>query len=333
MNKGVLQSIIADLEAGKTPNLTAEDFPAFSEAATAGNEHLSPKDLQRIASELTKDDIPTFNRAIRAIDEGDLAWLGFKIVYDKDEAVQNTDNEVTKKYGDEGSADAEDLVFFCNDAKEIVSSREPSPRDIFQMKDVTRGPSMHNEQFEGLTWASTPLFGKTRVWLLGASDVAVELAKLAEHVGFAVTVVDYDPAYLNEERFSTAERIMLHASNEHGPFGDLMNMPASDKDYVCVLTRGHMFDPQGCIWACQNNAHYIGMMGCAGKNSTVHDLVIDAGITEQDWDRIKRPIGLKFGAKTPAELAIAIVAELIDVRYNERYSEEARAKHENSLGR
>ena len=51
------------------------------------------------------------------------------------------------------------MVFFCNDAKEIVASRDAvSPRDVFQMKDVTRGPGMHNEQFDGLTWLSVPLF-------------------------------------------------------------------------------------------------------------------------------------------------------------------------------
>lgn len=53
----------------------------------------------------------------------------------------------------------------------------------------------------------------------------------------------------------------------------------------------------------------------------------------EDWERVKRPIGLKFGAKTPAELAIAIVAELVDVRYRQRYSAEARERHEKSLGR
>lgn len=329
MKRETLVQIISDLQDGNTPQLTTGDFVAFSEEATKGNDHLGPADLSRIAQSLDESDIPTFQRALKAMDEGDLAWLGFKVVYDGAEAQSNTDNEVTKKYGDQGSADGEDMVFFCNDAKEIVSSREPSPRDIFQMKDVTRGPSMHNEQFEGLTWASQPLFGQQRVWLLGASDVAVELAQLAEHTGFHVVVVDYDPAYLNEERFPTAERILLHGGN----FDELANMPASPDDYVCVLTRGHMFDPQGCIWALENGVHYVGMMGCAGKNSTVHDLVVQGGITEADWDRIKRPIGLKFGAKTPAELAIAIVAELIDVRYKQRYSEEAIKKHEDSLGR
>jgi xanthine dehydrogenase accessory factor len=188
---------------------------------------------------------------------------------------------------------------------------------------------MHNEQFDGLTWASVALFDRVRVWLLGASDVAAETARLADHVGFDVHVVDCDPAYINEERFPTARRVLL----EGGNFDGLAQLAGSPEDYVCVLTRGHMFDPQGCLWGLRQNAHYIGMMGCAGKNSTVHDLVIAGGATEEGWERVKRPIGLKFGAKSPAELAISIVAELVDVRYQQRYSAEARARHETSLGR
>ncbi len=329
MNKAILQSIVDDLRAGKTPQLTPEEFPCFSAEALAGNNHVAPDYLDTIAKSLTEADIPTFERAIRAIDEHDLAWLGFKVVWNAGEAVSNTDNEVTKKYGDQGSADGEPLVFFCNDAKEIVSSRTPSARDVFQMKDVTRGPSMHNEQFEGLTWRSVALFDQVHVWLLGASDVASELSALATHVGFKVTVVDYDPAYISEERFPDAERIVLPGDN----FDGLSAYEAAPGDYVCVLTRGHMFDPDSCVWAVKHGVHYVGMMGCKGKNSTVHDLVIERGATEAQWESIKRPIGLKFGAKTPAELAIAIVAELVDVRYKERYSEEARAKHEASLGR
>lgn len=329
MNKVVLQAIIDDLAAGRTPQLTPEDFPCFSAENLAGNEHVAPEYLQVLAASLTQADIPVFERAMRAMDEGDLAWLGFKVVYDAEQAQANTDNEVTKKYGEVGSADGQPLVFFCNDAKEIVAAREYSPRDAFQMKDVTRGPSMHNEQFEGLTWLSVPLFEQVHVWLLGASDAASEVAALADHVGFRVTVVDYDPAYVSEARFPAAERIVLPGGN----FDALDEYAAAPEDYVCVLTRGHMFDPEGCVWGTRHHAHYVGMMGCAGKNEKVHDLVLASGATEEDWARVKRPIGLKFGAKTPAELAIAIVAELVDVRYRQRYSEEARARHEQSLGR
>lgn len=329
MDKAVLEGIVADLKAGRAPSLSTSDFPCFSAEALVGNRHVQPAYLQTVAEGLTEADIPTFERALRAMDEGDLAWLGFKVVYDACEAQRNTDNEVTKKYGDVGSADGEPLVFFCNDAKEIVASRAFSDRDKFQMKDVTRGPSMHNEQFEGLTWLSVPLFDAVRVWLLGASDAASEVAALAAHVGFSVTVVDYDSAYVNESRFPDAHRIVLAGDN----FDDLENYACSPSDYVCVLTRGHMFDPEACVWGVKHKAHYVGMMGCKGKNETVHDLVLAKGATEQDWERIKRPIGIKFGAKTPAELAISIVAELVDVRYRQRYSPEARAKHEASLGR
>lgn len=222
MKKETLEAIVVALQEGCTPVLPVEEFACFSEEATAGDAHKGPETLQAIAATLTPADIPTFQRAIRAIDEGDLAWLGFKVVFDPQAAVANVDNEVTKKYGQQGSADGQPLVFFCNDAKEIVASRPYSPRDTFQMKDVTRGPSMHNDQFDGLTWASEPLFGKVRVWLLGASDAAVEVAALANHVGFHVIAVDYDPAFLSPERFPEAERILLHGGN----FTELANMPA-----------------------------------------------------------------------------------------------------------
>lgn len=329
MNKKTILAAIEALELGKTPVFTTEDVPAFSEDATRGNAHMSPTSLDTVMASLTMADIPTLERAVRAIDDGELAWLGFKVVYDAALAVNNVDNAVTKKYGDTGSLDGEPLLFFCNDAKEIVCSRPVSDRDVFQMKDVTRGPSMHNEQFEGLTWASAALFDPVRVWLLGASDVAVELAKLASHVGFDVIVVDNDAAYLNERRFPDVERILLPTED----FSALDEYAASPADYVCVLTRGHMYDPECCIWAERCNTHYVGMMGCAGKNSTVYEIVKAAGLTDAQWEHVKRPIGLKFGAKTPAELAIAIVAELIDVRYIQRYDAEARERHERGLGR
>ncbi|WP_124061601.1 XdhC family protein [Gordonibacter sp. Marseille-P4307] len=325
MRREALESAIEAIERGEAPVLALEDVPAFSK----GRPHIDAAALEELLASLTEDDLPTLRRALRAIDEGDIAWLGFKLVFDEDAAVTNVDNEVTRKYGEQGSADGRPLVFFCNDAKEVVCSRAYSPRDLFQMKDVTRGPSMHTEQFDGLTWASAPLFDAVRVWLLGASDVASYVARYAGQVGFDVTVVDYDPAFVSAQRFPDARRIVLDGEG----FSQIEVLKADAADYVCVLTRGHMHDPESCVWALRHGVHYVGMMGCKGKNEAVFDLVTANGVTEEQWESVKRPIGLSFGAKTPAELAIAIVAELIDVRYRQRYSEEARAKHERSLGR
>ena len=328
MLKDILTSAAEALKAGEAPDLSGLD--CFSPAATEGNPHISPETARRIAATLTVADAPTFERALRAIDEGDLAWLGFKVVYDAEAAQANTDNEVTKKYGDVGSGDGKSGVFFCNDAKEIVTALEPSPRDIFQMKGNSRhdgnllpGNSQLFHQDVGITLCPGTC-PKSR----HGNDAAAETAALARHVGFDVTAVDYDAAYLNEERFPDAERILLD-DFETG----LGQLHADSADYVCVLTRGHMFDPESCLWALRNDVHYVGMMGCAGKNDTVYELVTSNGMTDEQWDKVKRPIGLKFGAKTPAELAIAIVAELIDVRYRQRYSQEARDRHEKALGR
>ena len=328
MKRETLLGIIDDIRAGRTPRLSVDEFPCFSDEAAARDPRTSPAALSAIAETLAPADIPTFERAVRAIDEGDQAWLGFKVVADAAAATGNVDNAVTKRYGEVGSADGDALVFFCNDAKEIVASRPYSPRDLFQMKDATRGPAMHVDQFDGLTWTAVPLFDQVRVWLLGASDAASEVAALAHHVGFAVTVIDCDPAYASEARFPDATRIVLPGDD----FDGLADIAASPADYACVLTRGHMFDPEACAWATRQGLHYVGMMGCKGKNERVHDLCMGLGMTEAQWERVKRPIGLKFGAKTPAELAIAIVAELVDVRYRQRFSEEARLKHERDLG-
>ena len=93
MNKEALQSVIAALREGRTPSLSVEDFPCFSHEATEGNQHVDPTYLDVVAKSLTADDAPTFERALRAMEEGDLAWLGFKIVYDADAAQRNTDHE------------------------------------------------------------------------------------------------------------------------------------------------------------------------------------------------------------------------------------------------
>lgn len=329
MKREAITQAIDSLKKGETPRFTIEDVPVFAKVEPSADVHLNEEALQDLCASLDESDIPTLERALDAMDSDEVAWLGFKVVYDAKRAVENIDNDVTALFGPYGSADGKPLLFFCNEDGEITASREVSDRDIFQIKDIARGPSMHNEQFEGLSWASIPLFSPKRVWLLGASDVASEVAQLARHVGFDVVAVDFDEAYLNALRFPECKRILLETSD----FDGLDHLAADSSDYVCVLTRGHVHDHVACLWAVRNNVHYVGMMGCSAKNDRIHELVSEAGMTEEQWASIKRPIGLKFGAKTPAELAVSIVAELIDVRYKERYSDEARAKHDESLGR
>lgn len=327
MYRETILKIIDALEAGEVPDVTAQDFRCFSEEGLRSNPHLGPDALKWLVASWDQDDLPTFRRALTAIDNDEIAWLGFKIVYDEPAALSNNDLGLTKKFGQTGSANAQDAVFFCNDAKEVVTAREFSERDYFQAKDATRGPSMHADQFAGLTWTSVALFESPAAWLLGAGDISVEVAALARKVGFDVFVIDDDETYLNKERFPNSARVLLES------WDDIAEIRARGGDYACVLTIGHAHDADACMWATSQNMHYIGMLGSAGKNEGVHETCRARGMSDESWESIKRPIGLSFGAKTPTELAIAIVGELVDVRYQQRYSSEERARHDAEIGR
>ena len=116
MKKETLVAIVEALKEGKTPVFPAEDFPCFEPEALAGKENVTPVVLDALVNGITVADVPVFERAIAAMEAGELAWIGFKLVFDPQAAQSNVDNEVTKKYGEQGSADGEPLVFFCSDA-------------------------------------------------------------------------------------------------------------------------------------------------------------------------------------------------------------------------
>lgn len=254
---------------------------------------------------LTARDIPTLERALQAAQRNEQAWLGFKRVVDAHACTQGTGWEPYP----EGSANADDFAFFANEAREIVCGHEYSARDRFQMLDITRGPSMHFDQFPGLTWESVPLFTATRLVVFGASDVARFTAAYAADAGFEVEVVDPDPAFLSEERFPRATRTLM-------PFDQLEHVEIGPNDFACVLTRNHAHDPEALMHALKSPAAYIGLIGHVDKIAGNFELLRQHGIAAGEFTRVHAPIGIKCGAKTPAEIAISITAQLIQERHN-----------------
>jgi xanthine dehydrogenase accessory factor len=79
-----------------------------------------------------------------------------------------------------------------------------------------------------------------------------------------------------------------------------------------------MYDPEALIHGIEAGAYYVGMLGCLEKNERVFAMAEEKGISRELLEATHTPIGLKFGAKTPAELALCIVAELVKVRYDLR---------------
>lgn len=308
-----LCSMIDALREGKIPQVGTQEFCCFAPEHLADQPAIGSNALATILASLSESDIPTLERALRALDEPTPAWLGFKIVTDPQAAVNSEDTDVVGMRGKgKGSADSQPGIFFASEDKEIVFSRPYSERDQFQMLDITRGPHMHNEQYAGVAWLSLPLERAGKAFIFGAGEVPLWTARLAHDMEFSCVVLDDDTTYLNAKRFPHAELVLIEDYNA------LPNLDISESDYVLVLTRGHMHDPEALTYGISTGAHYVGMMGCASKNERVFSMSEAKGISREQLEATYSPIGLKFGAKTPQELALCIVAELVKVRAERR---------------
>lgn len=310
ISEATIQGIIDALEAGKTPQVDPEDIPCFSAKALKNDPVLNAGQLQEILEGLTEEDIPALERALVSLRLNDQAWIGFKIVTDAEACLTpaNPDAPADSKEGP--SLDAKSTLFFANEGKDIVCSRPWNKRDRFQMLDVTRGPSMHKDQFPGVTWASVPLFTTNRVVIYGAGEVSVYLARYAHDCGFTTLVVDDDAAFLSPERFEASERVLLAPD-----WSDLdQKVQLTEDDYCVCVSRGHLQDVRTLAFSVNSPAFYVGMMGNPGKNADVMAAIEAQGVSRDKFADVHAPIGVKIADKTPAEIAVSIIAELIDVR-------------------
>jgi len=310
----VLHCLLNELERGSVPEVSPREFSCFAPEQLANHPSIGPSALSEILASLCASDIPTIERALLALNEPTPAWLGFKIVTDPALIINSEDTDIVGIMGEgEGSADARPGLFFANEDKEIVFSRPYSERDQLQMLDITRGPHMHNEQYAGVAWLSLPLEQPGRAFIFGAGEVPLWVARLANDMGFSSVVMDDEASYLAEERFPFSERILIN-------YDAIPHLGISERDYVLVLTRGHMHDPEALIYGINTGAHYVGMMGKVSKNERVFKMAEAKGITAEQIEKTHAPIGLKFGAKSQPELGLCIVAELVQVRAQRRKS-------------
>jgi len=159
-----------------------------------------------------------------------------------------------------------------------------------------------------------PLFIETikpydMLFLFGAGHISTFVAPLARKVGFQVIVFDDRQEFANRERFPEADKIVV--CPWPAVFDENIPTPSS---YMVIITRGHIHD-LGILRQALNAKHaYIGMIGSRRKRNMIYQALRDEGVEQETLDRIHSPIGLAIGAQTPEEIAVSIVAELIQVR-------------------
>ena len=86
------------------------------------------------------------------------------------------------------------------------------------------------------------------------------------------------------------------------------------EDYLVVVTRGHSCDADVERFALRTPASYIGVVGSKRKTQYVREKLLAEGFTNEELDRVHAPIGIDIASETPAEIAISIAAQLIQIR-------------------
>lgn len=141
--------------------------------------------------------------------------------------------------------------------------------------------------------------------LFGAGHVGKALYALARFQDIAVTVIDSRDEILKQEDFPNAELIKVDYSNMDALKLNVYN------PYFCIFTHGHSGDKACLEWCLKQSSEYIGMIGSKGKVKATFDKLINEGYKEEELSKVHSPIGLKIGGDTPQEIAISIMAEII----------------------
>jgi xanthine dehydrogenase accessory factor len=149
------------------------------------------------------------------------------------------------------------------------------------------------------------IYPKTRLIIIGAVDIARVLAQMATLSNYSVVIVDPRSAFATKERFPDVE-LMVEWPDEA-----LTNMTLHRQTAIVALTHDPKIDDVALKAALNSDAFYIGALGSKKSHSKRLERLKEEGFSEDDLARIHGPIGLDLGAKTYAEIAVAILAEMI----------------------
>lgn len=186
-----------------------------------------------------------------------------------------------------------------------------SPEGLSSQTDI---PSMPEPRFtppatsEAWRYEET-LGGGITVSLVGGGHVALALSPLLKSIDMRVRVLDNRTGLDTMQANHWAEKKLLT------DYTDIRrHIPAGANSYVCIMTFGHKHDGDVLAQLAEYPLGYLGLMGSPTKISQIRKRLSDQGISQSALDKIYAPIGIPIASNTPAEIAVSIAAQLIEVR-------------------
>lgn len=144
--------------------------------------------------------------------------------------------------------------------------------------------------------------------IFGAVDFTGALVRVSKTMGYRVTVCDPRPVFATRARFPVADEVVVDWPDRYlAKVGSAL----TPRDAVCVLTHDAKFDVPAIVSALATEVGYIGAMGSRKTHQARVKRLREAGVGEHGLAKIRAPIGIDIGARTPEETAVAIFAEII----------------------
>ena len=151
---------------------------------------------------------------------------------------------------------------------------------------------------------------RPRLVIVGAVEIARSLVRLAHELGFEAIVIDGRPTFATAERFPAADQLIVGWPDE---VADAIRL--GPYDAVAVLAHDPKFDEPAIVEALRRGCRYVGAIGSRKTQAERRERLRAAGVPDEDLARLHGPIGLDIGGRSPAETALAIMAEVIAERY------------------
>ena len=152
-----------------------------------------------------------------------------------------------------------------------------------------------------------------RLIIVGAVHIAIPLVTYARTLGYHTVVVDARGAFATAERFAHAHELIVR-----WPADLLPELQIDRGTDLVFLTHDEKIDTPALVYALQTEARYIGVLGGHKTNTQRRQRLLDLGVDDISLARLHAPIGLELGGRTPEEIALAIMAEIIAMRHGRR---------------
>ena len=171
-------------------------------------------------------------------------------------------------------------------------------------KNAARHDESASVEAEGSTWFLTVFNPPLDLAIIGAVHIAQPLARMAALADYAVRIIDPRTAFATEERFPGV------ALSHEWPDEAFAVKPLTARSAIVALTHDPKLDDPALTVALRSPAFYIGALGSKQTHARRLERLKDAGFSDAELTRNHGPVGLKIGAKSPAEIAVSVLGEM-----------------------